>query len=258
MSRTVLEASLTAIPEALRTSLITQFEEGLAAYLLGDWEKVGAKAGKFCEIAYTICEGHATGTYAAAPSKPRSMYHDCQRLEQFNKTKGRPLCIQVPRILMGLYELRSNRAISHVSELVDPNHMDAEYYLRAMKWIVGEFVRFYSALPEEETRAVVESVTARSHGSVWQQGDVRRILDPSKSAAEMTLMLAYAENRAITVTDLMKWTEYSNPSRYRRTVLRGLHANAMVHFDEEADTVQILPPGQRHVEAECLFSQGPT
>ena len=254
MNRIVLDESLSAIPESLRTPLIGQFEEALVAYQASDWEKVGVKAGKFCEIAYTICGGHATGAYPSAPSKPGSMFHDCQRLEQFNKTKGRPLCIQIPRILIGLYELRNNRSIGHVGSVVDPNHMDAEYCVRAMKWVVGEFVRFYSRLPEEESRTIVESVTVRTHGSVWRQGDLRRILDPSMSMAEKALVLAYVENKSITVSDLLVWTEYSNPSRFRKTILGELHKNALIHFDKTADAVQILPPGIRHVEVECLLS----
>ena len=250
-----IRTALTAVPSGLIDPLIAQFEAALAEYRSGDWEKVGVKAGKFCEIAYTICEGHAHGSFAAAPSKPRSMFHDCQKLDQYNKTKGRSLCIQVPRVLMGLYELRNNRAIGHVSDEIDPNHMDAEFYLRGMKWIMAEFVRFFSKLPEDESRAIVESVTARTHQIVWQQGDVRRILDPRKSAEDRVLILVYAENKPVAVSDISKWSEYKNGSRLRKTVLKGLHGKALVHFDAKADTVQILPTGQRYVEEEGLLER---
>ncbi len=220
----------------------------MSEYRAGDWEKVGTKAGKFCEIAYTICEGHATGTFAASPSKPKSMFHDCQKLEQHNKTRGRPLCIQIPRVLIGLYELRNNRAIGHVSGEIDPNHMDAEFYLRGMKWIVAEFVRFFSKLPVAESRAVVEAVTARTHQIIWQSGEIRRILDPRRSAEDKVLILLYAENKAVLVSNLLRWSEYKNGSRLRKNVLRTLHDKAMIHFDQKHDTAQILPPGQRKVE----------
>lgn len=250
-----LKTALTAIPDALRDPLIAEFEEGLAEYRSGDWEKVGVKAGKFCEIAFTICHGHATGAFAAAPSKPPSMFHDCQKLEQYNKTKGRSLCIQIPRVLIGLYELRNNRAIGHVSGEIDPNHMDAEFYLRGMKWILGEFVRFFSKLPEEQSRAVVEAVTARTFQVVWQSGDVRRILEPARNASQKVLILCYGENKPLAVTQLAKWIDYKNLSQFRKTVLKPLHNLAHVHFDEKADTVQILPPGQRHVEDTGLLEQ---
>ena len=256
MKRVGLKASLSAIPGQLRRPLVKQFEEALAGYCSGDWEKVGVKAGKFCEVAYRICEGHATGSYASGLSKPKNLLRDCQQLEQFNKTKGRSLCIQIPRILIGLYELRNNRAIGHVSGEIDPNHMDAELYLRGMKWVVGELVRFYSRLPEEDSRAVVEAVTARTHGIIWQDGDIRRVLDPSRSAADKVLILTYTANEEVSVTDLVKWCEYSNTSRLRRRVLKELHKKALIHFDEKTDSVRILPPGQRDVEARGLLASG--
>jgi hypothetical protein len=250
-----LKTALAAIPSALRDPLIAEFEEGLAEYRSGDWEKVGIKAGKFCEIAYTICEGYLKGTYAAAPNKPRNMFDACRNLENIDPSKERPIRIQVPRILMGLYELRNNRAIGHVSGEIDPNHMDAEFYLRGMKWILGEFVRFFSKLPEEQSRAVVEAVTARTFQVVWHSGDVRRILEPARSASQKVLILCYGENKPLPVTQVANWIDYKNMSQFRKSVLKPLHKLAHVHFDEKADTVQILPPGQRHVENNGLLEQ---
>lgn len=250
-----LRSALAAVPETLRNALVKQFEEGLAEYRAGDWEKVGLKAGKFCEIAYTICEGHATGTFADAPSKPRNMFEACRKLEQYNRDKGRSICIQIPRVLIGLYELRNNRAIGHVSGEIDPNHMDAEFFLRGMKWVMAEFIRDFSDLPVDDARNLVEAVTARTMPIVWQSGETRRVLDPSKSAEEKVLILAYAEAGPVAVSDLLRWSEYKNASRMRSTVLKNLHKEAWVHFDQKADTVEILPPGQRHVEQNGLLDQ---
>ena len=248
-----IESTLSAIPEPLRHPLISQFEDALAGYRGGDWEKVGMKAGKFCEVAYTICEGFLKGAYASAPSKPQNMFDACRRLENTDSSKPRPIRIQVPRIIIGLYELRNNRAIGHVSGEIDPNHMDAEFYLRGLKWILAEFVRFFANLPEDESRAVIEAVTARTSHIVWQSGDVRRILDPTRSAGDKVLILCYSENRPVPVTDLVKWADYSNGSRMRNAVLKVLHGKALIHFDKKADTVQILPPGQKHVEDSGLL-----
>lgn len=248
MSIDKLEQALSSIPEGLRTPLIQQFEEGLAEYRAGDWEKVGLKAGKFCETAFTICEGHANGTFAASPSKPPNMFDDCKKLEAHNKTKGRSLCIQIPRILIGLYELRNNRAIGHIGGDVDPNHMDAEFYLRGMKWVLAEFIRFFSTLSIDESLAVVEAVTARTFPIVWKDGDVRRILDPQKSIDDKVLILLYSENSAVSVSELFKWSGHSNITRFKNTNLTKLDKKSLIHFDKKKNTVQILPPGQRYVE----------
>jgi hypothetical protein len=67
MSETLSDA-LKAIPAGLRNPLIDQFSELLSSYRKGDWEKVGLKAGKICEIVYSIVSGHLTGTFPTSPS----------------------------------------------------------------------------------------------------------------------------------------------------------------------------------------------
>ena len=124
-----------------------------------------------------------------------------------------------------------------------------------MKWILAEFVRVFSRLPEDQSRAVVEAVTERTFQVVWQSGNVRRILDPTMSAADKVLILCYTENKPVPVADIVKRSEYSNPSRLRSSVLKGLHAKIFVYFDKKSDTVQILPPGQKHVETSRLLEQ---
>jgi len=251
-----LRDAISAIPLGLRDPLIEEFNQALDEYRAADWEKVGLKAGKFCEIAFCICEGHATGSYAAAPSKPSNFPQACQRLEQHNGTKGRSLCMQVPKVLAALYELRNSRAIGHVSTEVSPNHMDAEFFLRGMKWVMGEFVRNYSQLPLNDSYAVVEAVTARSFHMVWASGDVRRVLEPAKTAGDKVMILLYAEAKPVTVAQLQTWVEYKNVTDFKRKVIKALHKKAWVHYDEKAGTVRILPPGQSHVEKSGLLVTG--
>lgn len=253
MSLPSLKDALNAIPIALRGPLIEEFEQALDEYRAADWEKVGLKAGKFCEIAYCVCAGHATGAYASTPSKPGNFPQACRDLEQHNGTKGRSLCMQVPKVLAALYELRNNRAIGHVSADVSPNHMDAELFLRGMKWVMGEFVRNYSQLPLGDSHAVVEAVTARTFHMVWSSGDVRRVLEPAKTSGQKVLILLYAESKPVPVSQLQAWVEYTNGTDFKRKVLRDLHKKALVHFDEKAATVQILPTGQAHVEKSGLL-----
>lgn len=253
MGLPTLGVALDAIPAGLRDPLIEEFNQALDEYRAADWEKVGLKAGKFCEIAYCVCAGHATDNYASAPSKPANFPQACRNLEQYNGTKGKSLCMQVPKVLAALYELRNNRAIGHVSAEISPNHMDAEFFLRGMKWVMGELVRNYSQLALTESHAVVEAVTARTFNMVWSSGDVRRVLEPAKTAGQKVLILLYAEGKAVTTAQLQAWTEYKNGTDFKRKVLKDLHCKALVHFDERTSTVQILPTGQAHVEKSGLL-----
>jgi hypothetical protein len=251
-----LKDTIKTIPAGLRDPLLEEFEQALDEYRASDWEKVGLKAGKFCEIAYCICAGHANGKYATSPSKPSNFPQGCQQLEQHNGTKGRSMCMQVPKVLTALYELRNNRAIGHVSADISPNHMDAEFFLRGMKWVMGEFVRNYSQLPLAESHAVVEAVTARSFLMVWTNGDVRRVLEPAKTASQKVLILLYAEGKPVSVAQLQAWVEYKNGTDFKRKVLKDLHKKALVQYNEKAALVEILPPGQAHVENSGLLVTG--
>jgi hypothetical protein len=237
----------------LKDSLVNEFQQALDEYRAGDWEKVGLKAGKFCEIAYCICAGHAEGAFPTSATKPSDFKTSCLSLEQHNKAKGRSLCIQVPRILIGLYELRNNRAIGHVSGDVSPNHMDAEFFLRGIKWVMAEFARFFSQLPLDESHALVEAVTARTFPIVWSSGEIRRILEPAKTASQKVLILLYAEGKPVNASMLQTWAEYKNGTDFKRKVLRELHKKALIHFDELKGIVEILPPGHNLVETSGML-----
>nr|WP_156134575.1 hypothetical protein [Methylobacterium sp. ZNC0032] len=228
--------------------MIDEFEQALSEYRAGDWEKVGLKAGKFCEVAYCVCSGHVTGSFASTPNKPNDFKKSCLDLEAHNKTKGRSLCIQIPRILLGLYELRNNRSIGHIGGDVSPNHMDAEFFLSGMKWVLAEFVRFFSRLPLDDSRALIEAVTARTFPIIWNNGDARRILDPVKTTPDKVLILLYSEKKPTPIRSLQNWIEYKNTTEFKTKVIIPLHKKALVHFDIQNALVSILPPGQSLVE----------
>jgi hypothetical protein len=131
--------------------------------------------------------------------------------------------------------------------------MDAEFFLRGMKWVMGELVRNYSRLPLADSHAVVEAVTARTFHIVWSNGNIRRVLEPAKTSGQKVLILLYAESRPVLVGQLQTWVEYKNGTDFKRRVLKDLHKQALVHFDEQAATVQILPTGQAYVEKSGLL-----
>ncbi|MFQ3595601.1 MAG: hypothetical protein SNJ63_05765, partial [Sphingomonadaceae bacterium] len=230
-----------------------EFEEALNAYRAGDWEKVGLKSGKFCEVAYNVCMGHATGSFPELPRKPPNFAKCCQQLEQYNRSKGRSLCVQVPKVLTAIYELRNNRAIGHVSPEVRPNQMDAELFMRALKWIMGEMVRNFSQLPLADAHAVVEAVTARTFPIIWSEGDARRVLAPATSAAQRVLLILYHEGKSVGIAKLQRWVEYKNTTDFKKKFLGSPHRKALIHINEATATVSLLPTGQAEVEKSGLL-----
>lgn len=248
-----LDQALKAIPNGLRKPLISNFEELLSEYRAGDWEKVGLKAGKICEIVYTILKGYTSGAYASAPSKPSNMVSACTALESAGSQFSRPVRIQIPRVLIALYELRNNRAIGHVSGDLDPNHMDAEFFLRGCKWVMGELIRLFTSVPVDEAREILEEVTARTLPVVWETGSGKKLLNPKLPTPEKALVLAYSCPGGATAQELCEWIGYGNLSRFRNSILGGLDAEALIKFNRTTDLVTVSPTGIRKVEGSGLL-----
>jgi hypothetical protein len=114
--------ALAAIPNGLCEPLIAEYQSIVQNYSEHRWSPSELSGGKFCEIVFTILDGHAKGTYAASPSKPSDFVGDCRKLEQ-NKHVPRSFQILIPRLLPALFELRNNRGVGHAGGDVDSNHM---------------------------------------------------------------------------------------------------------------------------------------
>lgn len=246
------------LPAGLSDPLISCYQELLDRYRGGDWEGVGLKAGKIVEIVYSIINGEVTGQMPTAPSKPPNMVDACMSIERTPKGSfPRSIRIQIPRALCFIYELRNNRAIGHVSGEIDPNHMDAEMFLRASKWLLAELVRYYGQHDVNDAREVVESVTTKTFHIIWEGGERKRILNASLTAKQKSLVFLYFEPGAVPVAELMGWVEYKNSTDFKRNVLLDLHKKALVDFDKKNGVVRILPPGKNHVEQNELLKIDP-
>src|SRR5205814_651141 len=95
--------------------------------------------GRFSEIVYTILSGHVGGSYPATASKPQNFPLSCETLKQADRQIfPQSVRLGIPRVLVGLYEIRNNRGVGHVGGDVDANHMDATYVLHAAQWVMAE------------------------------------------------------------------------------------------------------------------------
>ena len=239
--------ALAGIPTSLRTPLLKEFNKLTRNFREGRWEPAELNGGKLCEIVYTIIRGHVDGIFAKKPSKPSNMVHSCRELE---KATGFPrsIRIQIPRMLIALYEIRNNRNVGHVGSDVDPNRMDASVVLAISQWIMAELVRIFHGVSTDEAARVVESLVERTLPLLWNVGDFTRILAPDMSAKDKTLTLLYGSVEPQPVRWVIDSIEYSNASQFRNTVLKSAHRAKLIEFDLKADTVELSPLGIKYVE----------
>ncbi len=158
--------AFSALPAGLRDPLVAEYQTIVQNFMEHRWLPTELSGGRFSEIVYTILDGHAKGTYAAAPSKPGNFVLACRALEN-NGNVSRSFQILIPRLLPALYEIRNNRNVGHVGGDVDLNHMDAVAVLSMCNWIMGELLRVFHGLDIAEAQKVVDALAEMRAPAVW-------------------------------------------------------------------------------------------
>ncbi len=246
-SEPLLTKALGHLPTSLRSELLSTLDQIVQNFRAGRWEPSELNGGKLSEVVFTVIRGHAQGTIPSKASKPSNMIDACRALEG-EAALPRSLRIQVPRMLIALYEIRNNRGVGHVGGDVDPNHMDAVAVLAMTKWIVAELVRVFHNVDTVTATAVTEALVEREVPLIWSTGGRKRVLNARLTLKEKTLLLLYGEAGPVAEGDLISWVEPSRPSDYRRDVLRRGHRDKQLEYDELGKTVEISPLGARLVE----------
>jgi hypothetical protein len=240
------------LPIQLRADLLESFARTVGNYAEGRWEPSELNGGKLCEAAYSICEGIASGSFPPQAQKPKDMVGACKTLEKHTSAL-RSVRIQIPRMVVALYEIRNSRNVGHLGGEVDPNHMDSLCVLQMSKWIVAELVRILHRLPVDEAVVLVETLVEREVPLVWKVAGKRRVLDPSMGIKDKTLLLLHGSTGAVAETDLAEWAEHGGVlAHFRRDVLKRQHRAKLLEFDPRARTATISPLGVAYVEDEII------
>ena len=191
MSFTVADL-LKNIPTSLRDELIVEFNKLVKNYRESRWEPAELDGGKLCEIVYSILIGYTSNNYPIQAFKPDDFYTACKNLEKLDKTIfPRAIRIQIPRILISLYEVRNNRDVGHVGGDVDPNRMDATLVISNAKWLMAELIRLFHQVNIDEANDAVDLIVQRETELIWNIGSKKRVLLSGLGYKEQSLLLLY-------------------------------------------------------------------
>lgn len=242
-------STLSGIPVGLRDALLVAYGEIIRNFRERRWEPSELNGGKLCEVVYSILKGYVDRRMPSRPQKPRNMVDACKNLEQADASLfPRAVRIQIPRMLVALYEIRNNRGVGHVGGDVNPNEMDSKVVLEMSKWIMAELVRLFHNLTTDEATEIVESLVERTIPVVWVVDGRRRVLKLGLSKKDETLLLLYSTAGAVQEDEIFHWVEHSNSSVFRKNVLKRLHKDRLIEFDERTGQAHISPKGITYVE----------
>jgi hypothetical protein len=239
---------LPSLPYGLRRDLLSSYQEILRNFRDSRWEPAELNGGKFCEAVYTVLRGCARGSFDERASKPPNMLDACRALEREDGSLPRSVRIQIPRMLIALYEIRNNRGVGHAGGDVNPNHMDSVAVLYMAKWILAELIRLLHRVDTEAATQTVDALVERELPVVWEIGSNKRVLDPQLSKKDATLLLLCATRGAVHEADLARWVEQPSLGYFRRDVLRPAHRARLIEFDAETGLVHLSPLGIRYAE----------
>lgn len=243
---------LSPIPKSLRLDLFDKFNHITINYRENRWEPSELNGGKFCEIVYTIIKGYIDGIYPTTASKPPDFLQSCRSLELLPSSYSRSIRIQIPRMLIALYEIRNNRGVGHAGGDLNPNKMDATCIMYMSKWILAELIRIFHNVDTETAESSINILMDRTLPVVWQIDSKIRVLNPSTTMKEKTLLILYQSPNNVKEQDIVNWVEHSNSSIYRRDILRPLHKEKLIEYDENIRQITISPRGIAYVELKIL------
>jgi hypothetical protein len=243
--------AFSVLPTTLRDDLLSAFNEIVKNYRERRWEPSELNGGKLCEAVYTVCKGWLDGgQYPARAGKPGRFPETCWAMKDTYQQvpDSHSARILIPRMMLGLYDIRNNRGVGHAGGDVDPNHMDATAVLYTAKWLVAELVRLLHTLTTEEAAVIVDGLIQREVAWVWAHEGKKRVLRTGMTWKQQTLVLMLTEPGDVSEAELFSWLEHPRLASLRKDVLQPLHKERLVEYDAATRTVRLLPPGVEAAE----------
>jgi hypothetical protein len=253
-----LEEALQNLKSKHRVKIISSYNEVKQRYNKASydtaWDTSGLSVGKFCESVLRFLQDELTKNYIPYGKHIPNFAIECNSLISLPKNSGlESLRIIIPRALIFLYTIRGKRGIGHVGGDVEANEIDASTIVKICDWVFCELIRIYHGLSLEEAQSIIDSISEKEIPLIWKIGGKKRILNKNLNYKQKTLLLIYSETEnGVYINDLFDWVEHSHLTNFKRDVLKQLHKEKFIEFDNYNNIVYISPIGINEVELNIL------
>lgn len=257
-SKANFQQALGGVPTKFRKRILDSYHEikkrEREASLSESFDAAGMSTGKFCESVIRLLQHELTGTNTAFGTHIPNFPDECRKLITTSQSSGpESLRIVIPRALVFLYTMRGKRGIGHVGGDIEANAIDLATMVRVSDWVMCELVRVYHKLPIEDAQALVDALAVKQLPEVWEVGGKKRIMNTRLSYKHKVLLLLYSGTDSSALTEeVFDWSEHSHMGAFRRDVLKPLHKDKFIEYNQDEDLLYLSPKGVAFVEQEIL------
>lgn len=238
----------TAYSKDIAGRVVESYREVESNYVLKKWKPSELDGGHFVESVRRIIEIELN--LPPTPfGKPLPDFNEKELARYLNSKGDESFRVLIPRVLWGIYGVRSKRGVGHVRGLISANEMDSTLILYSIKWILSEIVRLKSNLSIPETQALVDKVIERQSSLIWKRGSITRVQKLGLKAEQEALILLLVKDDQGD-KELFDSMDYANFGRFQKEILtKKLHKNRLITY---RDALCMLTDSGR-IEAEKIL-----
>lgn len=219
------------LPREIVDQLFIEYVKLKDNFLLGKYEPSELNAGKFSEVAFRVLEYETSGRTSYTPFGVPLKRIDLLIADfaQLPRTINDTLRLHIPRALFALYNIRNHRGVGHLSGEVNPNVADASFLNAGCDWVMAEFVRLFYEGDIAKAEAIVKRIVRRKISIVYSIGARKRVLKTKGFDKKVLVLLLEEYPGSISDSDLFKWTEHTNITVFRASLVK-LHKADLIDY----------------------------
>jgi hypothetical protein len=239
------------LPREILDNLVSEYLYIKQQYFLRKFRPSELSGARFAEIILRLLEFLDTGIYTplGVPLKTDSIIRHIENNTRLADT----IHLLIPRLTRVILDVRNKRDVAHVGGEVNPNQSDSIFIVHSTDWIMTEIIRYFHKCSIDEARRIIVNINETKVPVVAEVDGFVRVQNTSLEFTDKTMVILYYKlPEKVSDADLLRWTKYSNSSRYKTTILSKLDKEALIHYENGFCT--LLPKGVLYVEKNIPLS----
>ncbi|WP_319476735.1 hypothetical protein [Marispirochaeta aestuarii] len=249
MINTIKDIIINSSNTEIADHIINTYIEIEREYIKRKWKISELESGHFVESVRRYVELKLFGNYKSFSDSIGPFNNTV--LNSYEQSSGiNEYRIIIPRLLFSIYCIRNKRGVGHIAN-ISPNHQDAVYVLSTCKWILAEIIRLESSIEPDETMSIIDKLTNRQFGLIWDTGERKRILIESLKLQEKILIHLFDQS-PLDQEELILNIESTDRSYFKKILIK-LHKSRFIEYREKENICSISPKGE--VAAEKIITK---